>query len=372
MKLLKEAQKKLQISSYQLLKERIEHLQKEGKEVKEFSKAKGLLPYIKLLTEKIDTHKEKFLQEIMGKVIQENEDYYASTLKSPYKNNEDFLAKPLALTILGKKKSEEAVKMLCEEKKKFEEVDKKELKKHFKSLVEYSKKRLNIGGDIYSSLAKKKQEQFFKEMPQRVALAIAFMDSNDLANTLMVELLRLQTLDNADVENTSNTRQSFGAALGEKLHEGVAWRYLNRLEQEESTKELFNLYFSESFEKIETLSCPLWHKWIELEVGQKMLDLALETEMIGEYTKPHDEGNFNYLNLSKEFLESIKSDDKSITYSASMTYKPMVIEPIDWTGMYEGGFLQDNLEDGRFNLSLIKASSSKDRKALVVDTPPHK
>lgn len=366
---LLEAQKKLQISSYELLKERIEHLKKEGKQVKEFAKAKGLLPHVQSLKVKIDDYKEKFLQEIMGKVIEANEKHYATTLKSPYKNTEDFLAKPLALRLLFKVNKQEAIEMLCETKKKFQDEDKKDLEKHFERLLEYSKKRLESGGDIYSSLAKEKKEQFFKEMPQRVALAIWSISSNDLANIFMVELLRLQSLDNADVENTSNTRQSFGAELGEKFHERVAWRFLDALDQDEPTKELSNLYFAESFENIEVLSSALWHKWIELEVGQKMLDLAIETEIIGEYSKPHDDGNFNYLKLSKEFLKSIKSDDKSIVYSASMSYKPMVIEPIDWTAMHEGGFLknslEDNVEDSRFNLSLIKASSSKDRKALI-------
>jgi len=42
----------------------------------------------------------------------------------------------------------------------------------------------------------------------------------------------------------------------------------------------------------------------------------------------------------------------------------MVIKPLDWEGLYGGGFLPDEDEQSRFDLSLIKASSKKDREAL--------
>ena len=66
---------------------------------------------------------------------------------------------------------------------------------------------------------------------------------------LTQELLTLQVLDNADVENTSNTRQSFGAKLGEKFHERIAWRFLANQNSTDG-KKLYNLYFAESFEEI--------------------------------------------------------------------------------------------------------------------------
>ena len=364
-------QQELQRSSYELLKERIDLLKSSsaGKNVKEYAKAKGLVKYVQLLIKVIDSFKKEYLQQIVSKLIKADEEFFKKELNSPYKNSEDFLARPLTLCLLKEISAEEATSILCDTKVKFKEQDSQSLKKSFEKVLRYVENRLVIDGDIYATLGKKKEEQYSKEMPQRVALALNIIDSKEIAYMLSQELLTLQVLDNADVENTSNTRQSFGAKLGEKFHERIAWRFLSGQNSKE-VKKLFNLYFAESFEEIEGLNRPLWHKLIEFEVGQKMLDFSLESDILGEYTKPHDEGNFNYLKLTKAFLKEMSEDDKSIAYSASMTYKPMVIEPLDWEEMYGGGFLQDKLEDSRFNLSLIKASSSKDRRALVGKTIP--
>lgn len=364
---LLEKQKELQRSSYELLKERIELLTSSsvGKNVKEYAKAKGLVKYVQQIIEAIEKFQKEYFQQVVSKLIKENEDYLKKELNSDYKNSEDFLAEPITECLLKKGSLHKAVGILCNKKVKFKEQDRGDLEKRFEKVMEFIKDRVAITGDTYGSLSKDKKEMFFKEMPQRVALAINVIAPEEIAYMLTQELLTLQVLDNADVENTSNTRQSFGGKLGEKFHERIAWRFFSSNYDKDKILKLHNLYFSESFDEIEMLSKPLWHKQIEFEVGQKMIDFALDSGILGEYSKPHDEKNFNYLKLTKDFLKEMSGDDKSIAYSASMTYKPMVIEPLDWCEMYGGGFLQDNLEDSRFNLPLIKASSSKDRKALV-------
>ncbi len=91
----------------------------------------------------------------------------------------------------------------------------------------------------------------------------------------------------------------------------------------------------------------------------------MEAEIIKEYTKPNDERNFNYLKPNPSLLEKMNPTDKQILNSISMMYKPMVIPPIEWKEMYGGGFLNDDIEDtDRFDLSLIKAISKKDKEAL--------
>ena len=356
-------QKELQRSSYKLLQERIEELKKG--QIAEFSKAKGMLSYVQRLIDTIDNYKQKFFYEVVSKTVQQNEEYYSKLLESDYKNMEDFLTEPLTLVLLEPKKSSEAFELLKKSKKRFQEQDEKSLKEGFEKVVEHCKERLRLGGDLYGLLSNEKNE-LFRELPQRVALAIWELPSNDIAYMLMSHLLSLQEKDNADVENTANTRQSFGDEVGESFHERMAWRFLSSVvEERDEVKKVFNDYCADCFEKIEELSRPLWHNIIELEVGQKLLDLAIESEIVAEYTKPHDEGNFNYLKLHKSFLEEMDKNDQKIAHVASMVYKPMVIEPLDWQGLHGGGFLQDNLEqDSRFNLSLIKASTALDRKAL--------
>ena len=80
---LLEKQKELQRSSYMLLEERIEKLQK-GRN-KEFAEAQGMLGYVQKLIFNIDEFKLKYLQEVLGKVIRENESFCCETLGVKYK-----------------------------------------------------------------------------------------------------------------------------------------------------------------------------------------------------------------------------------------------------------------------------------------------
>jgi len=197
-------------------------------------------------------------------------------------------------------------------------------------------------------------------------LAIWQLGSNEIVNMAMVHLLSLQQSDNADDENSANSRQSFGGEIGESIHGRIAWRYFRDVEalKDDELKRVYRDYKNSNFEVLEQLSKPLLSNKTELEIGQKMIDLALEANVIKEYTKPNDEKNFNYLKLNPELLKKMNETDKRIAYGASIVYKPMVIEPQDWQEMYGGGFLADEVMEGYFDLSLIKASSKKDREAL--------
>ena len=362
---LLEKQKELQSSSYDLLEERIEKLSKKG-QTKDFAEAAGMLAYVQRLIEAIDTFKEKFLQEVLGKVIRENEAHYCQLLGVKYKNIHDAIAQSLAIMLLDKKRKEEAFFDLQQSKQKFQEMPVKKLEKNVDEVVKYTQKRMGLGGDIYATLAQNDGKDFLKELPHRVALSLWQIGSNDLAVMLMGHLLSLKNIDDADSENTGNARQTFGAEIGETLHQRVAWRFLRDIEglKDSALKDAYREYDNNCFEKLEQLSKPLWSNVIELEVGQKLIDLAQEVEIIGEYQKLNDEGNFNYLKLDKTFLEKMNDTDKKLAHSASMTYKPMVIKPLDWEDLYGGGFLPDEGEESRFDLSLIKASSRKDREAL--------
>jgi len=363
---LLEKQKELQQGSYDLLEERIaELLSNKSSHVQSFAKAGGLLSYIQKFIEVVEAFTLEYLQEVVSKVIQQENDYYAKLLGVEYKNIHDAVAKPLAWVLFDKKRIEESLKAIQKSKNNFASMDEKLLKKSMEEVLTDLKKHLSIGADLYSSLAHEKNV-LFKEMPQRVALAIWQLGSNEIVNLAMVHLLSLQQNDNADEENSANARQSFGGEIGESLHARIAWRFLSSVEElkAEELKNAHRAYFHNNFSDLEQLSKPLLGQKVELELGQKMLDLALEAGVVKEYTKPNDEKNFNYLKLNPEMLEKMNKTDKRIAHGASMTYKPMVIEPLDWEEMFGGGFLSDEKEKGYFDLSCIKASSKKDREAL--------
>ncbi len=362
---LREKQKKLQRESYTLLKEKIDSLQKG--QTNELAKASNMLSYIQKLTELVDEFKREMLQEVIGKIIRQDESIFCKKMGVEYKNIDDVLAKPLAIMVLEKKITDLELEELHKSKKKFEELSPEVLKKRLDETKKYLLERIGLGRDIYALLGKDDIEKEFKDMPHRVALALHLFDSNSLIVTFMSSLLSLKNIDNDDVENTGNTRQTFGSHMGEKLHFQLAWRFLREIEEveEKKLKELHREYINENLENITQLSIPLWSTVIENEIGQKLIDLAIKANIINEYRKPNDEGNFNYLKLDKSFLEKMNQNDKKITLAASMIYQPMVIEPLDWKGLYGGGFLPDDEEgERRFDLSLIKTSSKKDREAL--------
>jgi len=362
---LYEKQKALQHSSYRLLEERIEKLSKKGRS-KEFAEASGMLSYVQKLIGVIDVFKEEYLQEVLGKVIRENEAHYCKILGVEYKNIHDAIAKPLAIMLLSKPREDEAFELLQQSKQKFKEMSTTELKKRVEEMVDDTQKLIDLKSKIYLTLSQNDGKSFLKEMPHRVVLALWQIGSNDLAVMLMGNLLSLKNIDDAGSDNTGNSRQTFGGEIGAIVHQRVAWRFLRDVEsvKEDALKKAYRAYDNNHFENIEQLSKPLWSNVLELEVGQKLIDLAQEVEIIGEYSKVNDEKGFNYLKLNKTFLEKMSNTDRKVAHSASMIYKPMVIEPLDWEGLYGGGFLADEGEESRFDLSLIKASSRKDREAL--------
>ncbi len=362
---LKKEQEKLQRESYSLLEERIAKLQ--SGQTNEFAKASNMLEYIKELIEIVDAFKKKMLQEVIGKIIQKDNDVFSQKMGVKYKNIHDVLAEPLSIYLIDNGIDEDVLNILHQSKKDFKELEEEVVKKRLKKTVKYLKNSISLGCETYALLGKETIHTVFKEMPHQVALALWQLDSNALIVTFMGQLLSLKNIDNDDVENTGNTRQAFGSEVAERLHEQIAWRFLRDAEglKEHELKQRHRDYFNGDFDEIEQLLTPIWSEEIEKKIGQKLIDLAKDAKIIAEYTKPNDEGNFNYLKLDKDFLEKMNDTDKNITQSASMTYQPMVIEPVDWGGMYGGGFLPDN-QDGerRFDLSLIKASSRKDREAL--------
>lgn len=363
---LQENQRALQSASYDELEKRIDELcSNKSSHVQSFSKAGGLLSYVQKFIEVVEIFTLEYLQEVVSKVIQRDNSYYAKLLGVEYKNIHDAVAKPLAWALFDKGRITETLEVISKSKNDFSNMDTKILKKAIKEVLTNLEKQLSIGADIYGSLANEKNA-LFKENPQRVALAIWQLGSNEIVNMSMIHLLSLQQSDNADDENSANSRQSFGGAIGESIHGRVAYRFLRDIEElkDEALKDAYRSYHNSDFFKLEQLSRPLLSNKIELEIGQKILDLALDATVIKEYTKPNDEKNFNYLKLNNELLEKMNGADKRIANGASMVFKPMVIEPLNWKQMYGGGFLTDENMEGRFDLSVIKASSKKDREAL--------
>ncbi len=357
---LNKKQLELQHSSAKLLEERIAEL-KNGQQG-EMASAKVLVKYTKNLANEIKNFQIQMLQQVISKVIKNYEEYYKKQLNIQYKNCEDFLAQPLTLA-LEEHSPTKALKLLKDSKKDFQNRDEKILEKEFEIILSFTKELIKIGGEQYDYLQNSKDKQVFKEMPQRVALALWDINAKEIAYVVMTHIVTLLSLDNADGDNTSTARQTVADKIGEALHHKIAWRFLSEYDST-NTKTLIQAYKNENFDDIDILSDSLWSEGTEIEVGSKLMDIALDCRIIEEQNKIGDEQGFKHLQINEKILEQMKDSEKNLAYMASMIFKPMVVKPLDWKDLYGGGFLDDNMSDDRFDISLIKASTKPDRKAL--------
>jgi len=271
---------------------------------------------------------------------------------------------------LNPKDIESATELLAQSREKLKAVDTKKLKKRLKEMTDYTKSRIDIDGDIYNTLSQDNGKSYLKEKPKRVALAIWKVPSNTIALIVMSRLLTLKNDDNEQDDNSANSRQDLAKDIGEDIHYHIAWQYLKK-RYPDNTKEFFREYRDGNFSNIEELSSAILTDEVVAEIGATMIEFATDVEIVAEYDKPNDDKNFRYLKLTTTFLKETKSKkDRALINSASMVYRPMVIPPRDWQGVYGGGFLEDDSDDtpynlSRYDLTLIKASNQKDRERLL-------
>ncbi len=151
---LHERQKELQRGSYDLLKERIEVLcDNRGSDVQRFAKAGGLLGYTQSFIVIVKLYIEEYLQQIIGKVLNQDNDYYAKLLGVEYKNIDDAVAKPLSWVLFDSKRLDETTKAIGNSKNNFKTMEENNLKKRIQTVIIDLKKHIAIGGDYYNDLS---------------------------------------------------------------------------------------------------------------------------------------------------------------------------------------------------------------------------
>ncbi len=113
-------QQELQNASYDLLEERIEKLlANKSSHNQSFAKAGGLLSYIQKFIVVVEEFTLEYLQEVVSKVIQQDNDHYAKLLGVEYKNIHDAVAKPLTWVLFDKQRLNKTLEAIKESKNNF-------------------------------------------------------------------------------------------------------------------------------------------------------------------------------------------------------------------------------------------------------------
>jgi DNA-directed RNA polymerase len=91
--------------------------------------------------------------------------------------------------------------------------------------------------------------------------------------------------------------------------------------------------------------------------------LLLEVYEVIETNNDISESMITY-KLNEKFYKNSKDILKNIIDYAKPSFEPMIVPPLKWNNIYDGGYLKDENSSKRFNLPIQKSKTKKDRKRL--------
>jgi len=108
----------------------------------------------------VDSFTLEYLRQVIGKVIKQDNNYYARLLEVDYKNIDDAIAKPLSWVLFDAKRMDDSVEAIRKSKNDFMAMDEKHLQKLIQKVIDNLKKHLSIGADFYCDLSLEKNKHF--------------------------------------------------------------------------------------------------------------------------------------------------------------------------------------------------------------------
>jgi DNA-directed RNA polymerase len=273
------------------------------------------------LSASIRKNKEKYLLEVTAKIIKEYQDVFLEILNVKLKNIEDRITKPLTLDLIAKIESGNFSYHLDELRNsasKLSKVDKLTYKKLLFVLEQSINKKYGNFEEFLANLKDKNQLAYFFTYP---------LNSVTIANILLANVLELSSKI-YDEEDMSNSWQS--------LAQNIFLRFSEKVDK----------YFNEE---------------IQQEVGGVFIDLLIENELLSISDEKKD-NSITTVRINNKLKRKFRNYLKDIALKT--IYKPMVIEPIDWSDMYHGGFLEFEGMDERYKLSLMKAYTKKEKEKI--------
>jgi DNA-directed RNA polymerase len=330
-----EEQKRLQEDAVELLKKKLEKVEESIQEHKvdiksiwgERSKA-ILIPIVKSISKDLYKLKEENFKEVIKKLIKMEQNYFNELFNFKNKNIENYISTPLAKALIDRR-------------------DKKEIDKAFKMLKESSRNfdSLTIGefinilkkvDEIYIELFPKLFKDKLKEKPQYTSALLYFISSKEAAYALIYSMLQIQAYESEkNIDFKPLSRQNRGDEIFSDI--------------------IFLIQKKKQYRKI-NFGNVIDDKKEQL-IAQALIDLLIELGYIEERSregfKDDEIDNTIYIRTTDKFEEKIKNVKEKLI-NATISYPPMVIPPIDWSDIDDGGFLKYEGSGKNFNLILIK------------------
>jgi DNA-directed RNA polymerase len=102
---------------------------------------------------------------------------------------------------------------------------------------------------------------------------------------------------------------------------------------------------------------PLENK-TEIEIGIELFKFLLQYHVLNEYEK---DGVFNNYTFHEDFDKNSKKMYENILKYSSPFFEPMIVHPLPWTSIDNGGYLKDEKSCSKFDLNIMKTQSKNDR-----------
>jgi hypothetical protein len=301
-----------------------------------FLKKNKIIKYINKLSKDILELKKISFKEVLKKIIREESNKYLEILDVNLKNIEDYITLYL---------SNEIIEFIENGKKKYNSFDAfKNSNPNFyeisidtyKTMIDYTIKILDDNLEFINNL---------KEIHQVSSLALYPLTSKQISYTLLSVIIQIDNVDNDDEENNVNSRQNIGDEIADAIWNTLIYRYFIPVKK-------FDLIDIEE----------IWEAKIKQQIAQEMIDFLIKNKILEEYKDSQKEKNFKYLRLTDKFRNSLNQIEKDILKRVNVTFKPMVVKPIEWSDIDNGGFLKDKESSiEHSNLKIIKASTKKEK-----------
>jgi len=329
MKLL-EQQLELQKSSYKKIEASQKFLEK-GK----------ILKYISTLSTTILELKRNSFQEVLKRIIRNESNKYLKILDVNLKNIENYITTYLSNEIIyfiennRKWKFSLFDKFQCSNQN-FNKIN----KKIYERMLNYTLDVLDDNLEFINTL---------KEINHVSSFALYPLSSKQISYTLLSEVIKIENFDNDDEDNTANSKQNIGDNIANAIWNTLVYRYLIPIKKK-------------SLEDIEE---DIWDPKIKQQIAQDMITDLIKINILEEYSDEEKNKNFKYLKLNSKFKVSLNKIEKELIEKVNVTFKPMIVKPLEWNDIDDGGFLKNEESSiEHINLKLIKASNKKERMSV--------
>jgi len=181
-------------------------------------------------------------------------------------------------------------------------------------------------------------DEFRLQQKQALSLFSSYLTSKELTFLTFRAISKLMISKDSDEDDKTHptSEQEIIKEIGENLFNEVSFRIKEKIE--------------------------------ELE-NDHILEMASEIFIIFEHhniiEKTEENSSLDLYRFSEEFLNKSKKIIENIIKFTPPFFKPMIVKPLEWKSVDDGGFLKDESVGERFNLLIQKHKTKREKKRIL-------